>query len=87
MTERKNAGKKVDQKQIDKHKNDVFRLGLLLSPTKVFELPELLKKDMKEFLDSVKDNLPSDSIFREMGADDVNVNDLFRILINSFKLF
>lgn len=87
LTERKKAGRKVDQKQIDKHRNDIFRLGLLLSPVHSFELPELLKTDMTEFLESIKGNLPPGSIFKEMGAGDVNVKDLLTALMTAFKVF
>ncbi|MBM3404300.1 MAG: hypothetical protein FJY10_05365 [Bacteroidetes bacterium] len=86
MTARKNAGKEVSQKQIDKHKNDVFRLSVLLSPSDSIELPAKLKTDMQTFLESVKNDLPYEAIFKESGAGKIDVNDLLKRLINALNI-
>ena len=51
LTERKDTGEKVDSRSIKKHRNDVFRLFQLLSPETVQDIPELIKKDMKSFIE------------------------------------
>ena len=51
LTERKDTGEKIDSRSIKKHRNDVFRLFQLLSPEMRQDIPELIKKDMKSFID------------------------------------
>lgn len=56
LTSRKEKGEHIDERDIRKHKNDVFRLTELLSldlgmPN---SLPEAIKKDMRAFLDAME---------------------------------
>ena len=50
LTKRKSQGETVDSKSIRKHKNDVFRLYQILSPEFDTEIPESIKRDLREFL-------------------------------------
>lgn len=50
MTERKSLGEHVDSRDIKKHKNDVFRLSVLLSTDHNLTLPDEIRKDMNQFL-------------------------------------
>ena len=50
LTQRKENGEKVDSKDIRKHKNDIIRLYVLLTPNIRVELPEAIKEDMSIFL-------------------------------------
>ena len=50
LTERRNRGEQIDGKNIRKHKNDVFRLSVLLTPETSIALPEGIRKDMVAFL-------------------------------------
>ncbi|ABC28056.1 conserved hypothetical protein [Hahella chejuensis KCTC 2396] len=50
LTQRKHEGQSVDSKVIKKHRNDVFRLSVLLAPAQRVELPESIMQDMEEFL-------------------------------------
>lgn len=50
LTQRKGNGEKVDSKDIRKHKNDIIRLYVLLTPNIRVELPEAIKEDMSIFL-------------------------------------
>lgn len=45
------AGGKVDEKNIKKHRNDVARLLQLLSPEASFALPDAVARDMRSFVD------------------------------------
>lgn len=61
LIQRKNEGSSIDSKNINKHKNDVFRLSQLLSENTKIELPSDIKNDMTVFISSMKDieiNLP-----------------------------
>jgi len=83
---RKENGEKIDEKQLRKHKMDIFRLLLLLTPEDNFTIAESIKSDIENFVEVVKDDLPDKQIFREMGAGNINVEELFKQLINAFNL-
>lgn len=82
----KENGEKIDDKQLKKHKADVFRLVLLLNGEDRFQLPQNIKKDLQEFTEAVKDNLPDSKIFKEMRAGNINATSLPELLITSFDL-
>ncbi|MCD7892967.1 MAG: hypothetical protein LUG60_04615 [Erysipelotrichaceae bacterium] len=50
LTERKENGIHVDSRDIKKHKNDIFRLSMLLTPDKKILLPKSIKEDMSQFI-------------------------------------
>ncbi len=50
LTDRKTAGNHVDEKNIRKHKNDVFRLTELLDPTAQIVTPRGVYADIQEFV-------------------------------------
>ncbi len=54
LTERKAKGETVDSKNIKKHKNDVFRLGQLITAETRQVLGEEIAADMKTFLDEME---------------------------------
>ena len=47
LRQRKEAGAKVDSKNIRKHKNDVIRLSMLLRENDALDLPQAIRNDMK----------------------------------------
>lgn len=83
---RKENGEKIDEKQLRKHKMDIFRLLLLLTPEDNFTIAESIKLDIANFVEVVKDDLPDKQIFKEMGAGNVNVEQLFGQLIRVFNI-
>ena len=50
LTNRKAAGEHVDNKNIKKHKNDVFRLTELIDPTVKITAPQGVYTDVQEFV-------------------------------------
>ena len=54
LRERSEAGEKVDRKNINKHRNDVFRLVRLLSPDASFKLPKPIRQDLQSFVNLVQ---------------------------------
>lgn len=54
LTARKAAGEAVDSKNIKKHKNDVFRLSLLLTDELHIELSAGISNDMREFFTQIE---------------------------------
>lgn len=83
---RKENGEKIDEKQLRKHKMDIFRLLLLLTPEDNFTIAESIKFDIINFVEVVKDDLPDKQIFKEMGAGNVDVKELFEQLIRAFNI-
>ena len=57
MRERKEAGGQVDDNDIRKHRNDVFRLALTLTEGDGAALPPTVERDLRRFLDT----FPSDA--------------------------
>lgn len=53
LSEKKNSGESIDYRDINKHRNDVFRLYQLLTPDKSVVLPGDLISDMNRFIDMV----------------------------------
>lgn len=51
LTERKEAGDRVDSRDIKKHKNDIIRLCQLLPTGVAIELPQGVKADMLKFIE------------------------------------
>ena len=86
MQARKDKGEMVDDGDIRKHKADVFRMALFLTPEMVFILPDSIKTDLQLFVNNVKDNLPDPVIFKEMGAGKVNAVALLNQLVKNFNL-
>lgn len=50
---KKNKGEHVDTKNINKHKNDVFRLSQLITNANSVVLSETIKADMSSFIDAM----------------------------------
>ncbi len=86
LTEKKERGEQIDSHKINKHKNDIFRLGATLAPADTFDLPRQIKSDMQAFTDSVKLNLPGKEIFTKMGIQGLKADQVLKQLITSFML-
>lgn len=86
MFERKAKGEKIDDKNIRKHKGDVFRLAVMLAENDVFELPDSIKADLQAFADAIAGDLPDKAIFKEMGLGSIDVDVTFSQLLKNFKL-
>jgi hypothetical protein len=58
LTGRQNAGEQVNEKDIKKHKNDVFRLFQIIAPNERVVLPDKIGDDLQGFLQAVEANPP-----------------------------
>jgi hypothetical protein len=58
LSERKAAGETIDEKNIRKHKNDIFRLAIMLTESDNFVLPADIQTDMNDFCKNISENLP-----------------------------
>lgn len=50
LSARRLAGEKIDEKNIKKHRSDVFKLSLLLTPSQRSIVPRSVYKDLQEYL-------------------------------------
>jgi hypothetical protein len=53
LTGKKKSGEHVDTKDIKKHRNDIFRVFPLLSPTQRIELTDSIKADIRIFIEAM----------------------------------
>jgi len=86
MTDRKQRGEKIDADNIKKHKTDIFRLAAMLTAADIFELPEVIKADMQQFVMTIKTELPDKAIFRNMGLGNLDVKAVYAQLCKNFNL-
>jgi hypothetical protein len=86
LNERRKAGEAIDSRKIKKHKTDIFRLATLFSEEDSFVVPGTLKKDLSDFVDEVKDDLPEKNLFRDLGIHEINVEALLQQFKNNFNL-
>ncbi len=86
MAERKAAGDQVDERDIEKHKKDVFRLAGMLSQRDKFTLPATLKEDIQEFCNAVKGNLPNQDFLKAAGLGNVKGETLLQNIKSTFMM-
>ena len=68
LSEKKDAGERVDARDVKKQSNDVFRLAATLKIEETIELPGGIKKDLKRFVNLMYDTSPDiKSIMKIMG--------------------
>lgn len=86
IKERIEKGSKEDTKQLRKHKADVFRLTVMLTPESIFELPEIIQDHVNQFAALASPELPDNAIFKEMGIANVDPNNVFEQFKKSFRV-
>jgi len=86
LRRRKENGDDIPEKEIRKHKLDIFRLASLLPADGNFILPDTIKVDLQEFADMIDGELPDNDIFKEMGLGEINVKALLDQMIKNFNL-
>lgn len=55
LSARKAEGQTVDSAAVKKHRNDVFRLYLIVDPDFTGEVPEKVRRDLREFVERMRD--------------------------------
>ncbi len=84
LTERRDAGEKVDGNDIKKHKNDVFRLFQVIEPDKRVALPDIIKSDMQRFLQAVMADPPQ--TLKPFGLGDTKIDEIIKMLRTIYGL-
>ena len=85
---RKEEGMAVDQKNIDKHKKDIYRLAYVFDGSERFEVDETIKKQLRSFVSEVEKN-PIDvkNMLRGQGLPPMSMNEFIELLSTIFDLF
>ena len=82
----KEEGVNIHSVNIEKHKNDVFRLLPLLQQDVAIVLPESVHADMQNFAVDVQYQLPSQQMLTNTGYLGITSETLYHILISIFQL-
>ena len=82
----KESGVNIHSVDIEKHKNDVFRLLPLLPSGNEIELPESIYADMRRFVAEVENNLPNQQMLKDTGYGRLTPESLFQNLKSIFRL-
>ncbi|GAB1443278.1 hypothetical protein MASR2M39_21180 [Ignavibacteriales bacterium] len=76
LSYRKEQGEDIDEKNINKHKRDVFRLGAGLKETGII-LPSKIRSDLKRFLEKMEKEKPEvGSLLKQMGINNLSREDI-----------
>jgi hypothetical protein len=86
IKQRIEKGSGEDSRQLNKHKGDIFRLAMMLTPDDNFELPDAIKEDVQLFANNIKDDLPGKQMFKSMGLSSVDPTDTYQLIIDIFNL-
>lgn len=82
LKEKQSRGEHIDSRDIKKHRNDVLRIAseLVLEPC---NLPEIVKKDIKEFTDKLE---VTDAELKNLKITGVHEEDIKQVLIDTYHL-
>lgn len=84
---RKEEGEKVQDDDIDKHRKDVVRLTTTLAGDMKVEAPEVIKKDILDYISIVKEQNPDiKQLMKNLGIDGVSLDQILDQLANTFQL-
>ncbi|MBN2882682.1 MAG: hypothetical protein JXN10_04080, partial [Clostridia bacterium] len=81
MKARKEAGEKIDSRNIKKHKNDVFRLLANVSPTAKIKASGEIQNDVSQFIQLIEEDKPD---LKNLGIRGTSFNDMLELLENIF---
>ena len=84
LTRRRDAGEKVAEKDIKKHKNDVFRLFQVIEPDKRVVLTDAIKADMQRFLEAVMADPPQ--TLKPFGLGNTKFDEIIEMLRTIYEL-
>lgn len=81
LTARKAAGEHVNDRDIKKHKNDVFRLFAIVDPQARIKLSPFVAADFRQFISAMEDEVID---LRAMGIQGITVPEILSALENIF---
>lgn len=86
LTERKDGGERIDNNNIKKHLNDIFRLSLTLTGANRFTIPNEIRDEMVVFCEKASTNLPDRNLFKAVGAGEIDSKQVLDLLKTTFEI-
>ena len=84
---RKQDGAMVDQRDIDKHKKDVYRLAYVFDGSERFEVNETIKAQMRAFISEVKESpIDGKNMMRGQGIPAMGMKEFTELLSGMFEV-
>ncbi len=85
LNEKKLNGFHVDTNDINKHKNDIFRLAISSTEADKLQLPTSIRDDISQFLDNTLTEPPNwKMLAKNVGITKINGNEVINLLKNKF---
>lgn len=75
-----------DSKHLKKHRNDTFKMSLLLTGDERFDLPASIREILVDFLRRIKDDLPTTDVFKAMGVKGANGAEILQTILVVFQV-
>jgi flagellin-specific chaperone FliS len=84
LTKRREAGEAIDQKDINKHKNDVFRLYQIIDPALSISLPGSIGENLQDFLNLMEEGKSVD--LKSLGLRRTTLNEVIAKLRSIYRI-
>jgi len=84
LSDRKNSGEAIDEKDIRKHRNDVFRLFRILDASQRVSLPDVIRNDLQKFLKKMETEIPLD--LKSLGLRTMNKEEVLENIRTIFGI-
>ncbi len=81
LSERKKNGERIDTRDVTKHKNDIFRLLIYISPSIKVEINDEIQEDLIKFMDMI---LKETVNLRDLGITNVSFDELMDRIKNIY---
>lgn len=86
LTQRKANSEAIDEKNIRKHRSDIFRLAATLGEDVLFELPVGIQTDLNLFDKMISQSIPDKAFFKSVGLLNINPEEVFQRLYSVFHI-
>lgn len=86
LTQRKANSEAIDEKNIRKHRSDIFRLAATLGEDVLFELPVGIQTDLNLFGKMISQSIPDKAFFKSVGLLNINPEEVFQRLYSVFHI-
>ncbi|MBS3991855.1 MAG: hypothetical protein KGZ51_07250 [Erysipelothrix sp.] len=78
---KRESGEKISSTDVNKHKNDVLRLLINISPSTKIQLTDAVKYDVVQFIEKIREEKPD---LKSLGIKGTNLEDILKILKDGF---
>lgn len=83
LSKRKELGESIDSRDIKKHKNDIFRLSMLLTPEQNIKTSAEIKDDLSFFIQNIRNE---DINLKQLGIKGIDKNYIIDLICKIYEL-